>query len=137
MPRGPLGLPRLTSFGPMVNSSPRFKQDVSLDEMRQMVQEIVDENNIDPANADPGSEQFQTVVDELADELFTSERKQNRFKSCLQGTWSQGWATGFDSATFPDVDDIEGEESTSLEKLTLQATGCRSLVERNTIEAPP
>lgn len=137
MARGPLGFPRLTNVGPLVQGPPRFSQEVSREEMTQMIQEIVDEEGIQPPDAEPGTDEFELVVDLLSVELFDSERKQNRFRACLQGSWSSGWSEGFDNATFPDVEDIEGEESTALEQLSLQATGCRSLVEGGTIEAPP
>jgi len=136
MAKGPLGLPRLTTLGPLVNGEPRFSQEVSLEEMLGKVQDVVNEEGIDPEGAEPGSDEYQQVVDALAEDLFDTERKQNRFKSCLQGTWSQGWSTGFDSAAFPDIEDIEGEESYALERLALQATGCRSLVQSNTITSP-
>ena len=133
MARGPLGLPRLTNIGPLVEGPPRFGQEVSTSDMLEMVQDIVNENDIDPSDAEPGSDDYETVVNELADELFDSERKKNRFRSCLQGTWSQGWSSGFDSAAFPDIEDIEGEESLPLEQLSTQATGCKSLVESTTL----
>lgn len=127
--RGPLGLPRIRSFGPIADKRPLFSQEISGSEnFDEAVEEIMEENNITfDGDEDLSEDDIQTVAEQLAQRTFPdSERRQERFLNCLESSWANNWSRGFSSAG-------NMENLSNIERLSLEATGCAGMVEANTL----
>lgn len=132
--KGPLGIPRFRNFGPLVDKRPLFNQAIEgAENFDAAVNDILEEEGIELEVDDDGTlrelseEQMDMIADELAQRTFPdSERRQDRFKRCLESTWANQWSRGFtESGNQDDLSDLE--------RLSFEASGCAGFVESVTL----
>jgi len=124
MARGIFGLPRLFDFGPLT-----FSQEADdTDEIRELLIEIIEDENIDPSTMD--FQEFNQIRSELVlrmypngGEIFNTRfgfaTEQQIFAACLASEWASLWESGFiDSTT---------DERSALEALAVRANGCTGI----------
>jgi len=126
MKRGRFGLPRPLGLGPLAPGGMLHNQPENADEMLEEITEIAEEEDINLKTE--SKEEIETVTQILAQRVFPeSKRRQSRFIDCTTSEWGDNWADGLLSTT-QEGDDLP------LEVLSMEASGCRGMVQANTLD---
>jgi len=127
MPKGPLGFFRFTTLGPFTKESSAYSQEInSQEQMTNAIAEAAAE--VDADTEDPSPEEFQEVIDIIAQETFPeSERKRARFKDCIDSEWATSYVEGVGDS----VNDEMGD--TPFEELSRAAISCAGMTQSTTI----
>lgn len=124
MPKGPLGFSRPIGIGPLTDGNV-FSQPQNATQMGDEVEEIADSMDVDITTEDP--DEIQDVLEELSTRVFPdSERKQQRLVNCVTSDWGEDWSDGL-------LESTGSQDSTPLEEVSMAASGCKGMVEANTL----
>jgi len=126
MKRGRFGLPRPLGLGPLAPGGILYGQPTNSEQMLEAIEEIAEDGGISGDTEDP--EEIEQVAQELARRTFPdSERKQERMLKCVESDWGEDWSDGLLQSTGQD-------ENLPLEELSMAASGCRGMVQANTLD---
>jgi len=123
MKRGRFGLPRPIGVGPLAPGGILFNQPETSEEIKETINDLLSgdiSSEVDINNAND-------LREALALEIFPdSERKRERFVGCLDD-WGEGWADA-------SLDATGSNDPSDVERLARGASGCRGMVNSNTLE---
>ena len=128
--RGPLGAPRLTNVGPLVNKEQGYSQpQVNEEDAKQLAREVFAQNNLPSEGL--SDDEAEIVAEAMAQEVYPGDdkittAKRTRLKNCIAGTWAKDWTAGIQrKAQIEDVDAFEDEK----ERMALILRGCIGMTE--------
>lgn len=137
--RGPLGLPRITRFGPLTVESTEYEQLPS--EAIEGIADVVVKNNNLPSDG-MSEDQVNTFITESVSRIYNEKKypqevrraKMERMITCMKKKWADEWVDGLKEAGSYRNDQKELE--TDRGRLTMMLKGCYGMTESQTSDEP-